>query len=204
MNTSLFVYDKKSESTIISFTGVAHMMNNIPKKEFMSLLGRDDYNMIFAIDHTKSWYNSLDVEKIKRNIVGNNKIITIGNSMGAFNATMFANDYDVDLVIAFSTQYSIKKDIVPWETRWRDDANNIRKWKYDKLELNNTTEYHFISGDELKEQKHIDMIPNKNNVYKHVVKGSGHGAALYLKNKGILGKFINEIIEGKNKRNMVI
>ena len=176
--------------TIISFTGIQHGSGGIIVKEFYNLT--KDYNVLFERDLHRSWYNTIKVDEIINKL--DSEVITIGNSMGAFNATMFAMDYPVSKVIAFATQYSIYPPLVPWDERYLPFANKISNWRIKHLEFNDTTQYYFISGDDGVELRHLNMIPNKNNITKIIVKDSAHRVSKDLKNRDELYPIIDKIL----------
>ena len=193
MNTDIEFIDKGSSKTIVSFTGMQHRFGVSDfKKEFMGLLKQSDFNVMFVADRELSWYNTIDVDKIKSKLI-NQEVLTIGNSMGAYNAIQFANDINVTKAIAFSTQYSINQGIVPNEKRWKIKAKKIKQWKYEHLIFNDTTEYYIFSGDNKMEMYHTDMIPHQRNIHKFIAEG-GHELSSILKNKGILYPIIMDSI----------
>ncbi len=194
MTTEIEFHNNNKPATIISFTGIGHGMGAIQLNEFFRLT-QSDFNVLFVKDTARSWYNKIDVPEIRR-FLDDKPVITIGNSMGAFHAAMFALDHPVEKVIAFSVQYSIHPDIVPFDTRYRRYAKAIDEWKYGELQLNDTTQYHFISGDEQMEVKHLNMIPRKANIHTSVIKNSGHKVAGKLKKEGRLYSLIHDIING--------
>jgi len=178
--------------TIISFTGIKHGSGSVEVKEFYNLT--KGYNVIFAKDTRRSWYNTLNSKKIIERLDPTHEIVTIGNSMGAFNATMFAMDYPVSKVIAFATQYSIYPPLVPWDKRYIQYAKEIKNWKVKHLKFNDTTQYHFISGNEKIELKHLTMIPTKDNITKTIVRDSGHRVSKDLKTANKLYLIIDKIL----------
>ena len=193
MNTDIEFIDNGSSKTIVSFTGIKHGFGVSDfKKEFIGLLKQSDFNVMFVADRELSWYNTIDVDKIKSKLI-NQEVITIGNSMGAYNAIQFANDINVTKVIAFSTQYSINQGIVPNEKRWETAAKKIKQWKHEHLIFNDTTEYYIFSGDDKMEMYHTDMIPDQQNIHKFIMKG-GHLISAKLKAKGILYSLVEDCI----------
>lgn len=194
MNTDIKYIDNKASKTLVSFTGINHGFGISGwRQEFRGLLKQSEFNVMFVSDREVSWYNTIDVDKIKSKLI-NQEVITIGNSMGAYNAIQFANDINVTKVIAFVPQYSVHPDIVPDETRWRVIIKKIKKWRYKHLMFNNTTEYYIFSGDNKMEMYHTDMIPHQQNIHKFIAEG-GHGVSSKLKNKGILYPLITDCIE---------
>lgn len=192
MTTEIEFHDKQKARTIVSFTGIGHGMGAIQQTEFFRLTEKE-FNVLFVKDTARSWYNKLDIVKI-RSMLNDQPAITIGNSMGAFHAAMFALDHPVEKVIAFAVQYSIHPEIVPFDKRYRQYADELVEWKYRELQFNDTTEYHFISGDGREEVQHLNLIPEQDNIRKTVIPGAGHKVARKLKNQGRLYSLIEEIL----------
>ena len=192
MTTEIEFHDNNKPTTIVSFTGIGHGMGAIQLTEFFRLT-QSDFNVLFVKDTARSWYNKLDTSMI-RHILDDKPVITIGNSMGAFHAAMFALDHPVQKVIAFAVQYSIHPDVVPFDTRYRRYAKTVDEWKYRELQLNGTTEYYFISGDDPMEVRHMNMIPRRANIHSTIVKDASHKVAEKLKQEGRLYPLIYGII----------
>lgn len=190
--TEIEFHDKKKPRTIVSFTGIGHGMGAIQQTEFFRLT-QQDFNVLFVKDPSRSWYNNLDVASI-RSCLDGQSVATIGNSMGAFHAAMFAMDYPVDVAICFAAQYSIHPDVVPTDRRYRKYAKAIAEWKYDRLQLNTSTQYHFISGDARKEVMHLNLIPDQPNIHKQIISKAGHKVARKLKEQNQLYSMIGNIL----------
>ena len=196
-----FVNNKKNK-TVVSFTGIMTGFGvNDFKKEFINLT-KYDYNVLFVADKSLSWYNNLDVSKIISYLNGE-PVITIGNSMGAYNAAQFSNDYPVSTAICFSTQYSVHPKISP-SNKWLAYTNQIKNWKYKHLVFNDSTDYYFISNTSRLDRKEINLIPDQPNIHKILIKkGRKHIIASTLKKHGKLYRLINNIIN-KTDINLVL
>tara|TARA_A200000113_G_C8741409_1_gene314894 strand:- start:40 stop:696 length:657 start_codon:yes stop_codon:yes gene_type:complete len=194
MNTLVDYIDKGANKTIVSFTGIMHKFDDIKnfKKEFILLSEQTNYNLMFVADKERSWYNDIDIKKITSKLK-NQEVVSIGNSMGAYNAIQFANDVNVTKAIAFAPQYSIHRDIVPNEKRWEKQAKKIKQWRYEHLMFNDTTEYYIVSGNTKHEMYHTNMIPHQRNIHKLIVDGD-HTIAADLKSKGILYSLITDLL----------
>ena len=131
MGTELEFHDNDSDRTIVSFTGIGHGMGAIQMNEFFRLT-QAGFNVLFVRDTERSWYNAVDTDSVKK-VLGDQPVITIGNSMGAFHAAMFAMDHPVTAAIAFAVQYSIHPEVVPFDRRYRKYAAAVKEWKYRRL-----------------------------------------------------------------------
>ena len=196
MNTDIEFIDNQSSKTIVSFTGsLTQFFGQKPsdfRKEFMGLLKQSDFNVMFVSDREASWYNTIDIDKIKSKLI-NQEVVTLGNSMGGYNAIQFANDVNVTKAIAFATQYSVHPDIAPNETRWRGKIKRIKQWKYKHLLFNDATEYYIFSGNSDEEMYHTNMIPYQRNIHKFIAEG-GHNINKVFKGKGIFYSLIKDCV----------
>lgn len=116
---------------VIAFSSVGHDPGRAPSPEFVATAtGRGTRAAprpaLFVTDASRSWANHPDFERALRAAVQQiqtgqivDKIATIGLSMGAFSALAAARILPVDVVLAFSPQWSILPAEMPGETRWR-------------------------------------------------------------------------------------
>lgn len=176
-----------SKHTIVSFSSIGNTIQGV-NREFYNLKN-NGYNVIWVLDHNKSYFSAIDINEITKHIKTYN-VYAIGNSMGGFNAIMFSNFYPTQKVLAFSPQFSMDKTIVPWEDRWRKQIT-WKKFKYPKATFVNWTDYCLITGHKAKDQKHMSMMPDTPNINKQTVFG-GHVIAEKFKKSGNLYRLIND------------
>lgn len=193
MDTDIEFIDNKTNKTLVSFTGISHGFGfDGWKQEFRGLLKQLEFNVMFVADREVSWYNTIDVDKIKSKLT-NQEVITIGNSMGGYNAIQFANDFNVTKAIAFVPQYSVHPDVAPDEKRWQSLIKEIKQWRFKHLIFNNTTEYYVFSSNNLIEMYQTNMIPCQQNIHKFIIEGY-HNLSCQLKTRGILYPLIYDCI----------
>jgi len=190
--TNIDSYFSKKKHTVISFSSIHHKISTIQLNEFFYLTKK--FNMIFVKDTSRSWFNNLDIQLIKKNI-NTNVNYCIGYSMGAFNAIMFSNFAKIKKVIAFSPQFSIHPFISRDKT-YLNYAARIKKWKYKTLKFNHSTEYLLIFGDSKNEKYHASQIPNKKNIKIMIIKDCDHETAPLLKKQNKLKKIIDSFLIG--------
>ncbi len=184
-----------SKHTVISFSGIGNTLQGT-NLEFYNLKN-NGYNVIWVLDQSKSWFNNIDHKEIIKHIKTEN-VYTLGNSMGAFNATIFASLYNVKKVLGFAPQFSVDPSIVPWEKRWVAHISKIKKIKYRQMNFVPWTDYTFISGHKGYETKHMDLIPNNNNINKLVTYGA-HDVATKFKESDNLYNIINSYFKEDKK-----
>lgn len=173
--TEIFVTDNNFDETIVSFSDITS------KPQFRGLSSK--YNLIQVVDHTKSWYTNLDVDRIKKYLDGK-PVITIGLSMGGYNAIQFNKDYPVSLCVAFSPQYSIHPSF--GETRWTEHADKIA-WNYNNTKLTLSGVNAYVAFD----HKHKDELIHFSEFHK----ASRHNPCIKVKNYPGYGHNIPDTIK---------
>jgi len=192
--TNLSFYKNNSNKLIIAFSGMYLNDLTLNDQEFFKLT-KHKVDVLFVQDLTDSWFNNLELNKIKR-YINHKEVYALGNSMGGYNAIMVSNIFKIKKVIAFNPQFSIHPKFAPYETRYLNAAARIKKWKYFKLKFNQKTKYKIFFGDKDKRDKlHYNNIIKKNNIEKQLINGTGHDLAQELKKKGSLYKIIKNFFE---------
>jgi len=86
-------------------------------------------NAVHVVACGPHWYQYEDspaaARAIRAHVAPASRVITYGTSMGGYAALMFSGDVGADLALSFSPQFSVDGAKVPFETRWRDDAEAI-------------------------------------------------------------------------------
>jgi pimeloyl-ACP methyl ester carboxylesterase len=185
-------YYTGKKKTVLSFSSIGGGIRHIQDEEFFNLTKK--YNVFFIRDITRSWFNDVDVELIKKNIMKKSCYV-IGHSMGAFNAIIFSSLYKkVKKVVAFSPQFSIHPQITK-DTTFRNHAARIKEWRYPKLKFTKNTNYLLIFGDDVKEKYHASLMPKRKNIKVIFIKNCDHSTAKKLKMQNKLYKLINNFFK---------
>lgn len=196
--------DSCFDKVYLCFTGVGHALGgvDVQSEEFKKLLGGGI--VFFVVDKTRSWGNCIDFDLIGDVVnpfCANRSVYAIGNSMGAFLATVCSKYIYFRACICFSSQYSVHPSYVPEEIRWKKYTAKIET--YNQLSLSDCiggrTEYIFLSGDHESESVHWKRFPGKDNVFNYVFKGYDHDLASDLKKLGLLYEVIDFLIEGVSR-----
>ncbi len=185
-------YYTGKKKNVLSFSSIGAGIRHIQNEEFFYLTKK--YNVLFIRDITRSWFNNVDVQLIKKN-TQNKPCYAIGHSMGAFNAIIFSTQYKkIEKVIAFSPQFSIHPKVTK-DTTFRNHALRIKEWKYIKLKFSKKTKYLLIFGDDSKEKYHASQIPEQNNIKIIYIKNCDHNTAAKLKKQKKLYPLVNNFFE---------
>lgn len=194
---------KREESRIcvISFTGFRHgLLGEDPRKaEFVgSALKLGD--LLVISDKQCTYGNGLDVDFIAEKFAKwsektYDKIISVGGSLGGFNALSIGPLLGSEAVVAFVPRYSVHPDVLPtiiakYVEELRDRIPiPIEEWKYrtaeDNLSSDRITSYIFHGG-EASEHQHADLFAAGENRVHIEIPGVTHGGLFKLfKLKGL-------------------
>ncbi|WP_299193357.1 hypothetical protein [uncultured Litoreibacter sp.] len=200
----------RSGRLMVSFTSVGTERDQWPPKEFVKQASQDGRNHLICItDKSRCWMNHTGMDQTILRLVADyvaqhevRNIMTLGVSMGAFNALVFGRLMPVQRVIAFAPQFSVHPDIVPEETRWTFFRNQITDWRYralDKLPKRPAKIYMF-HGDSRDEQHHWRQFPTAPNLRHYIFAGRDHNFVRQLKSENLLPKIMISAIRDDAQR----
>jgi hypothetical protein len=185
-------YYTNKKKTIFAFSSIGAGTKHIQSEEFFNLT--KIYNVFFVRDTTRSWFNNIDIELIKKNVRKRKNDCAIGYSMGAFNAIIFSSLFAVKKVVAISPQFSIHPKISKDKT-FLNYAARIKEWKYPQLKFSKNTNYLLIFGDSDKEKYHSSLIPEQKNIKIFYIKDSDHETLRKIKRSKKVYKIIYNFIK---------
>lgn len=196
-----------SRTLIVSFTSVGTERDKWPPKEFIGIASQGGKNHVMCItDISRSWMNGdgldrLIVTKISDYILDNGitNLMSLGMSMGGYNALLLGRMMPVQRVIAFTPQYSVHPDVVPEETRWLFFRKQIKKWPHREMNRlpKDPAKVFIFHGDSEDEKRHWKRYPGADNVKHYIFAGADHSFVGRLKKGHVLRKLI---IAGMNDR----
>jgi tetratricopeptide (TPR) repeat protein len=124
------------------------------------------------------------------------RVITYGSSMGGYAALRFASAVDACVSIAISPQFSINPSVVPFENRWRDEADRIEfLWEGDPPPIPHHAVVFYDPHD--KDAQHFSLIAEQFNTIGVKLRYAGHPAGAYLAEAGLISQTILGIIRGE-------
>jgi len=198
----IYLQDALGGTCIVSFTGIGHGTGgvDVQRPEFRkpSLAGPQ----IFILDKTRSWGNALDVPLIVarvRPVAQGRRVVTLGNSMGAFLAVLLSGPLGAGRCLGLSPQWSVDPRVVPEETRWRRYRNAIAAFHHPDLRaaFDPDCSYDLLFGDDPMEAAHAGHFPCLPSVRLHRVRGANHELAAHLKAKGCLQTVVSAGLSGQ-------
>jgi len=190
-----------SADVVLSFTGVALRMGGIAQPEFARSLAnqavmRDTY---FIIDRNPTWYNHSDQEilDVLAPRLAGRRVHTLGNSMGGFGAILFSRLLAPCVsATAFVPQYSIRTDLVPFETRWTERAALVSQWRHPTC-LSGTTTANpptvFCGADRAGDLQQAGLIHAGmgGQCAVFIIADCGHDVARHLRERGALADLLD-------------
>jgi hypothetical protein len=195
---------KKSNAlpTIIAFSNREEKYKE--KSDFAREFGKNallslDCNYISFVTNENCWYQNSMASSIEAtNIVlssMNSKVITYGNSMGAFAAINFANSLSAEF-LSFSPQASLESSFMDEidDKRWQEESRILNPFQSDILKGNCSERKGYVFYDSQHvDRKHAEVILKYTKGVKCDLPFSGHGSVSGLNITYGLKKLINEL-----------
>ncbi len=195
------------DEIVLVFTGVRHGVAGIKKDDFVrtnrtSAITRDVY---YINDLRHSWYNGIrqDVVDVLSPRIEGRRVVTLGNSLGGFGALMFSGLFEsCDVAIAFAPQYSVRPELVPFETRWKEFSSHIEAHENNTcflpgVDYAGCRKFIFCGAGDRRDQTHAKLIAQAADADTHVfsVADCGHDVSFKLKEHGLLSELIEAAID---------
>lgn len=187
-----------SRRLMVSFTSVGTEREKWPPKEFIGIASQQGKNHVICVtDISRCWMNA---EGMARKVVttisdyildnGITNLMTMGVSMGAYNALLLGQMMPVQRVIAFAPQYSVHPEVMPDEKRWWFFRKQIEKWPHREMNKlpRDPAKVFIFHGDTADERMHWKKFPSAENVKHYIFSGADHNFVLRLKENDTLRK----------------
>lgn len=199
-----------SETLIVCFSGIGKTTDAAQPFEFAKTASMGGmHNVLYISDPRRTWLNGTGlIEKIVRQIelfrseCGAHRVVMAGHSLGGFSALVLPAFTQAHAVLAFAPQLSVKPELVPDEKRWQVWRSKISSFNIESAanHLVDTPNYTVIFGRHGREAPQRDRFPRRDNMRVYVMPQTHHNVPQRLKNKGILDKVFQFVIEGKPRK----
>lgn len=155
---------------------------------------------IHVMGQREDWYQYPDMEAalaaVRAATAGATRVMTYGSSMGGYAAIRFADRAGAHAALAISPQYSIDPAKAPFEKRWPADGRRIQ-WRAEldgpiTSAIRPVVVYDPASDDRL----HRDLIVRDIDIDEIALPYSGHPAATYMLEVGLLVSLVFGVLEG--------
>lgn len=192
-----------SDTLVIAFASIGHDPTRPPSPEFVASATALGRSALFVSDDSRSWANAEGFATALQDAVARTgpfaRIITIGQSMGAFAALAATAVLTVDAVLAFGPQFSVDPAIVP-EDRWRAWTRRITAFRYPSAPLPTgprITLFHGLLDDHAQAM----AFPRQPGLDHILFPTHGHsGLCTHLKQRGAFAALIDCAISADRRR----
>ncbi len=188
-NTSLAV--------TFDFSSVQGRPPHIPASNFFHGISFDQVHVVSKKD---IWYQTKELVKVAELINARRRdyerVVTYGNSMGAYGAILISGMIEADIVLAFAPQYSVDPSIMPEEKRWREAVNQIT-FIYDHLETfvsDASRNYVIYDPFNPEDRRHVAMFGTVQTFTEIRLPFCGHFPSSFLHELGLLAPYMEALI----------
>lgn len=164
-----------------------------------TVFSKHGYDEIHITPRCNNWYQTPEmaqVIKLVKERVGSRAGVTYGSSMGGYGAVAFSGPLNLPCV-ALTPQFSIDQEIVPFETRWQNEAAKII---FDNTFLGQAPRargYVFYDNIQPLERGHAELIQENTDCRLVPCPYTGHAITTHLNTTFGLRKLVTEVIDGK-------
>lgn len=171
---------------------------HIPAADFFEEI---DYDQIHITSKQDIWYQTLELFAVAGLInaqrTSYDRVISYGNSMGAYGAMLISGLVDVDKVLAFAPQFSVDPAVCPDELRWRHLTGNLNYiHKIQDYVSQKAIKYVVYDPFWMEDKRHIRLFRQFENLCEIRLPFSGHFPASYLYHLDLLKPFMRMMIFG--------
>lgn len=165
---------------------------------FLKAKGVDAYHLLNAevdwCQHEEFWQA---VAAIRADIHPDREIVTYGSSMGGYGALLASGRLQAARVLAVVPQFSIDRNVVPWERRWKEHAERIGPFVQD-LEAEIAPQARIITLHDPRNSDAAQMalFRQRDGWLRLTLPYTGHTPLVVLQQAGLLSRFVTDVIRG--------
>ena len=135
---------------------------------------------------------------IREDLPEGRPVVTYGSSMGGYGALLASKRLDAARALAVVPQFSIDRNAVPWERRWKEHADYIGDFVHDiEAEISETADIFSLHDPRNTDQFQMDMYEPRSNWTRFRLPFAGHTPLVLLQQAGLLSPFVASIISGQ-------
>ncbi|MDQ1079564.1 tetratricopeptide repeat protein [Pseudoroseomonas cervicalis] len=165
-------------------------------EEYLRRIGVDAIHITCA---QNEWYQNPDMQAVVGAVDGAlqgryARRIGYGSSMGAFAALAFSRALRLDDVIAISPQFSLLREVVPFETRWEQEAAALR-WHFPMAEGLSPQARLVVIYDPLHpDARHVELLRACRPLTEMKLPFSGHPSGNFLQQTGLISPLVRALV----------
>lgn len=192
---------------VVALAGIGSTRRGTPPHEFIGTASAGGANHVLLVsDPHRQWLNGAgaaeDLVAAIEHLTaahGLTQVATLGNSMGGFIALVLPSLTRVDVAVALAPQFSVKRALVPEETRWAYHVRRIDTWRFPDVGPMDApgTSYFVLHGAHEIERPHWLRMPWHARVHHFIVEGADHTVARALHVRALLRPAIHNAFDGR-------
>lgn len=194
----VWFHEGKGSRLVVAFSGIGRDGDAVQDVEFAVVATMaGEGHALFIIDPNRTWLNGPQlIEKTVTVIehyvakLGVTEVVTMGHSMGGYNAALIAAFTKVDIALSLAPQTSVHPEVVGDDYRWLLLRGRIETHLVRSLadHINPATKYIAVFGDRPREAPQFRRFPEGDNIEVLMLPRRGHGVAQTMKVNHILDK----------------
>ena len=155
---------------------------------------------VYVREKTSIWFQSRETlqiaERIRDYLGQETQIVAYGASMGAYGAILMSGILKPTKVLAIAPQYSIDRDVVPFETRWKRAIGRIGNFIY-RLEdhIAPDTKFYVFYDPLSLDRKQVELFPHTENWIRVKLPFASHQVLQYLLDSKLLNLLLDGLFE---------
>lgn len=215
-SASLYISDNMSirrnylgegdNADVVTFEYVRPSYDVAPGTEFAaSLASKHGINMLHAVPKAADWYHYDDQGAWLSSIASacTPDTLGFGSSMGGYAIAHFADALGIKRGLCISPQFSIHREIVPFEHRWDDHAARIKYLRNDAI-LNRKGLIWILYDSKAKDRFHAEMLAETGPCEMIGIPYGGHPVGFAMSEAGVLTLVVDMFIKGQENRSAII
>ena len=164
---------------------------HIPASSFFDKHGFDQFHIVTKSD---IWYQTLEFFEVADMVLElrsrYDRVVTYGNSMGAYGALLISKAVDATDVLAFAPQYTVDSAVLPEEQRWIGATSNLIFIHNDLRNFISVPARKIVIFDPFckEDLRHVRLLRGIANTMEVPVPFAGHFPSTYLHELGCLAR----------------
>ena len=158
--------------------------------------GVDELHVVPRRNH---WYQSAEMDEVERlahSFAASRKVVTYGSSMGGYGAALMSAQLGVPAV-ALAPQFTLDAEIVPWETRWREDVGMIERFDTEAMTRRGPASgYLFYDPFTVLDSRQVNLFRGCSNLTFVPCPFSGHATSSLVNRIYSLKRLVLEVLDG--------
>lgn len=165
-----------------------------------SFLKSKKIDACFVLNKKTDWFQSPELFtalQAVRDHVGQRDIVTYGSCMGGYGALLSSGALAARRVLAVVPQYSIARDVVPFERRWKTAAHEIGDFIHDiEREIHPQAQVTLLLDPRNDDRKQAALFPALADWNVVNMPFAGHMPLIVMQEGGVLSRFILAVLLG--------